>query len=528
MASIPLPALSVATNQQSPLDAYAKILTLRQLQNQQVTQQQNQQLQAQELQKNQMQLQDIQTLRSLGPKYVLKDDQGNVKGFDFNGLANEATGAGVNPATIQDLQLKHADAVKAIAGADEATRDNELAKNKQGYEVLEGVRSITDPVQKQAAYQKGIQRLAKMGMDTSTFPQQVPDDNGLDSFEAGLGMHAQILADAKTRAETNQANQRANLDKMEAAQKGSPLTAMETNPSEMAGDKLPSAMGYLKSKIADPATSPEDKARATRLLSTAQTSQQIQLAMDKSKREADQAIQDGDPAAAAKLLVSGVVAPAQIISSRKPEFAQKAFTAAQQLQPGWNAQKADADFKVASSPAQVAFFGSAKSLTDPGGTLDQLKAAGADIPANEFPVFNTVADALKASTGSGPIAKYASIALGVADDYSKVMGGGAGSDTSRTQALNLISAKQSLEQRAASIEGIRGSIGSQTKSRIGNNTVLQQMYGGGSQGGGQAASQAGPSAGMTRIKASDGSLHDIPSGNLDKARQIDPKLQVVQ
>jgi hypothetical protein len=89
-----------------------------------------------------------------------------------------------------------------------------------------------------------------------------------------------------------------------------------------------------------------------------------------------------------------------------------------------------------------------------------------------------VADAIKASTGSGPIAKYAALTLGVADDYSKVMGGGQGSDTSRSQALNLIAAKQSPEQRDASIEGIRGAVSSQTNSRIGANPVLRKMYGG--------------------------------------------------
>jgi len=65
----------------------------------------------------------------------------------------------------------------------------------------------------------------------------------------------------------------------------------------------------------------------------------------------------------------------------------------------------------------------------------------------------------------------------VADDYSKVMGGGQGSDTSRMQALNLIGAKQSPAQRAASIDGIRGAVGSQTTSRIGSNSVLSRMYG---------------------------------------------------
>lgn len=40
--------------------------------------------------------------------------------------------------------------------------------------------------------------------------------------------------------------------------------------------------------------------------------------------------------------------------------------------------------------------------------------------------------------------------------------------------------------------------------------------------------QPKPAAGMTRIKASDGTLHDVPTANLAAARKIDPGLQVVQ
>ena len=45
-------------------------------------------------------------------------------------------------------------------------------------------------------------------------------------------------------------------------------------------------------------------------------------------------------------------------------------------------------------------------------------------------------------------------------------------------------------------------------------------------GGGNAS--GGPETGYTRIKASDGSLHDIPTQNLGAARKRDPRLQVVQ
>jgi len=516
-----LPALQVQPPAPQPgaLDQYGKVLTLQSLLGGQKTQQLQQQGLQQGLVRGQqenesgaMQLQDQQTLRQLAPQFVTKDSDGNPTGYDLAGLASKATAAGVSPMLVNQIQMGHADMVQKLAASDTSVRANEMAKNKASWEALESVRSIQDPAQRQQAYQQALPNLQKLGVDTSKFPAQVPDDQGLNTFEAGLGQHAQVLADAQTLSDTVKNTAQALLANMEAREKGSPLTKMENDPTMFAGEKLPATMAYLQSKVNDP--DPATASRAARLLSTAQVAKKTQLAMDASKKATEQAIADGDPRAAGQLLTSGVVAPSQIISSRKPAFAQAAFTAAQQMQPGWNAQKAEADFKVASSPAQVAFFGSAKSLTDAGGTLDQLKAAGNDIPQGQIPIFNSVADAIKASTGSGPIAKYASIALGVADDYSKVMGGGQGSDTSRTQALQLISAKQSPEQRAASIEGIRGAVGSQTNSRIGNNAVLQKMYGGtvtnfgtgGSAGGG--ATRSGPPPGATHTApGSDGKMY---------------------
>ena len=200
--------------------------------------------------------------------------------------------------------------------------------------------------------------------------------------------------------------------------------------------------------------------------------------------------------------------------------AQQAFTAAHALSGGtWNAQSAEANFKVASSPANVAFFGSAKSLTDKGGTLDQLANAAKDIPQSQIPVFNSVADAVQAASGTGPIAKYAALALGVADDYSKVMGGGTGSDSSRAQALQLIGAKQAPTSELRRSTEFAALCSPRRIRRIGNNTVMQRMYG--------TPQAAAPAGGYVRIQASDGSLHDLPQSNLDKARQRDPGLKVV-
>lgn len=191
-------------------------------------QQQQQQIEAtgQENQMRALQLQDQQKLRDLSPKFVKKDDSGNVTGYDFDGFVKGAQAAGISPQTINQLQLQKAETTEKLAGADAATRNNEAAKNKASYDLLEGIRGIQDPQQRQAAYVQGAQNLGKMGVDTSKFPAQVPTNDQLDSIEASLGVHAQIIADAKTKAETFKDQQQGN-----AAQAQTNKTNAEIDPN---------------------------------------------------------------------------------------------------------------------------------------------------------------------------------------------------------------------------------------------------------------------------------------------------------
>jgi hypothetical protein len=215
-------------------------------------------------------------------------------------------------------------------------------------------------------------------------------------------------------------------------------------------------------------------------------------------------ISQGNPQLAAQLLVNGDATLSELKArGSTPEFIAKTLDAAHQLSGGkYNSQAADAQFSVAKSPANTAFFGSAKSLTDPGGTLDQLADAAKQIPGGKVPAFNSIADWEKAATGSGPIAKYASLALGVADDYSKVMGGGQGSDSSRLSALHLVDPSQSPDQRAGSISGIRGAVGSQTNSRIGANPIMKRMYG--------SETPSASSSSATSVTAPNGKTYNFP------------------
>ena len=247
MASIPLPALAVNTQQASPLEQYGKVLSLQSLMNQQKTQGLQQTALTQENQQRALMLQDQQTLRTLSAKHVQKDDQGNVTGFDFDGLIKDAGAAGVSPQTLNMMQNQRSEMIKNYAAADDATRNNAIAKNKALYEGLESLRGIQDPGQRQAALPGLLKTLQQQGVDVSKIPPNAPlDDNSLNNFEAGLGMHAQVLADAKTAAETaaNQAKvteANTNAQKFQAELPGGPLNRVTqdvqvaTNPEIQKG-----------------------------------------------------------------------------------------------------------------------------------------------------------------------------------------------------------------------------------------------------------------------------------------------------
>lgn len=214
MGLAPQIPLSVQPPQQpqGPLDMAQKGLNVQALINavqRQKTEEATAQLQQQQeqvkTQQMQQQQQDMNTIREMAPKYAGKDASGNGT-FDFDGLATEAQSRGVNPQTINQMRMQNYQMQEAAAKAGSEKLSNEQAHNKAAYEVLEGVKSITDPTERQTAYNTGLNRLRLLGMDTSHLPQAAPDDKGLESYETQLGMHGQLLSDAKTLADTNKAN----------------------------------------------------------------------------------------------------------------------------------------------------------------------------------------------------------------------------------------------------------------------------------------------------------------------------------
>ncbi len=451
MSTIPLVALNAKTPQQPDLlEKYGQLAQLRNMQQQSQLQQQEAPLRLQQLQQGvqsgglQLQQQqqaqkDQQALTVAWAEFDGKDPHALPKLIIKNG--GSGTAAQSAQKMIQEQQQQAATTFKAQADAGKAIVETAKQKNDMIVGALTSLHSVPDAQLPQAATQT-ITDLAQKGLLDPQSAQkalqvvQSGDPNairqGVDQFSKTLLTHTQILDQAHKEAlEANEAATRSETQRyhdIEAKQRQQQLG--------IEGGRL----AVEKQRIA---------------------------------------LQKGDPQAAAQLLVDGDATLSELKArGSTPEFIAQTLKAAHDMTGGkYNAQAADSQFSVAKSPTNVAFFGSAKSLTDKGGTLDQLAEAAKDIPGGKFPAFNSIADWERAATGTGPIAKYASIALGVADDYAKVMGGGQGSDTSRMQALKLVGASQSPDQRSGSISGIRGTVGSQIASRIGKNPVLKRMYG---------------------------------------------------
>jgi hypothetical protein len=90
---------------------------------------------------------------------------------------------------------------------------------------------------------------------------------------------------------------------------------------------------------------------------------------------------------------------------------------------------------------------------------------------------NKVSDYTSYAAGHPEMAGFMQTAIGAADDYAKVMGGGQGSDSARLEILHSFAASHSPEQMKAAIDSARAAVGSQVNERIGNNKFLRRAYG---------------------------------------------------
>ncbi|HEU0049912.1 MAG TPA: hypothetical protein VFQ43_20150, partial [Nitrososphaera sp.] len=90
---------------------------------------------------------------------------------------------------------------------------------------------------------------------------------------------------------------------------------------------------------------------------------------------------------------------------------------------------------------------------------------------------NQVFNIAKTEFGDNALTDFHTSMLGLADEYSKVMGGGVSSDTGRQQALDILKENYSKGQLAGAIQIMRSDIAARKKAIIGKNRYLLQEYG---------------------------------------------------
>ena len=151
--------------------------------------------------------------------------------------------------------------------------------------------------------------------------------------------------------------------------------------------------------------------------------------------------------------------------------------------PDWNPDVAMQWAKEATNPQNQTFMSSANSLLNPGGTLDIFKERFDKLGQVQIPILNEWKDYLQYNFGDSDIQPVYAAAVGIADDYGKVMAGSTGTDSARQAGLVSLQQLTAIKNAAspAAMEKIlatmRANVRSQVDGRIGRNPYMQIQYG---------------------------------------------------
>ena len=366
----------------------------------------------------------------------------------------------------QTLQTAEADFRAAHGGMDAATFNKVLGD--------------ANPVSGQSAatgsfFLNGAQRSLRAAQ-TAQMPADNPAMHTMQRVLANPNATAKELYTATQQLELERESRKAALAEKsagETAASGSAVGKLST-PEALAA---PGAQAAIQAKIDDPTTDPNDLPRLRALIPQAAVAQFNAQNIKEREARNQQIVNQGSPDVAGRMLADKTLTLDELKSRQvTPAFIEAATAAAQKYDPTFQAPVAAAQARAAATPANQQFFGNTDSLLVQGGTLDQLAQAHASLGNGKIPIFNKLENLRKAAAGQGPQAAFAAAELGVADDYSKVISGGAGSDTSRQQALDIINRDLSPEGMSAAIGQIRKTVQSQRNGRIGLNPYLKSMF----------------------------------------------------
>lgn len=346
-----------------------------------------------------------------------------------------------------------------------------------------------------------IAAVQKVIADPNATPQQIQS--------AGQGLSFAISQrEAGTAARTKQS------ESITAQQNADPLFKWG-QPEELA---KPGVQAALQSYIDNPANAKNFNgiAQARMLIAKANIAQQhdVQLAAQKAQanKNAEQVATAGDPNVSGQMLYDGTLTLADLKSrGSTPKQITDTVSAAQRIAAAnggkYNASDEIVGEKSLSEPGNQVFFGSARSLVQGGGMLDQLKAAHDALGNTKIPSYNTVKDWRDYQAGQPQLATYRAAVLATADDAAKVMGAGTPTDALRDEFLQVFQNNLNNLGFAGAIEQSRSGIRSQVTGRIGPNRYIQQREGDILAGGDRGINFAAPVGATGKARGSDGNMY---------------------
>jgi hypothetical protein len=474
---IHLPSVQIQPQQPTdPLDQYAKLLSVQRLSAQQGLQQaqiQNAQLDTQskqlEVAQQQRDAQDQQTMRSQAPNFVQKDQSGKITGYDTDGYFNSLLSNGVSPIKIVAMRQQQAQSSKAISDAGESAIKLADAKNDNAYNILEGVRAIAKspqagPNTTQGAYVDALGQLQKLGVDTSKYPQQFSQvgDQGLQQFEAQLGLHKQIINDAQKQAEIGKntsAQTASDVEtqiktlQLDAAKKGGvvpgvPLENQEATDwlSKNPGKTLADYQKYAKTLV--PAFNFNLQAGGvggsgktpTNSDGTPQTPEQ-QYASFGSKQGVVKAIVEGRQTAPGGF-------------AQKTPYWQDVMQKVYQVDPQWNEQRAQVrkDFTIGPDGKNIGALNTATVH------LDALDEASKALDNGTLQPGNAIFNKVKTAFGAAPPTTFEGLRNAVAGEMASALKGNA-TDPEIAQIKSTISQSSSPKQLSDLVNSQLGILG---------------------------------------------------------------------
>jgi hypothetical protein len=318
----------------------------------------------------------------------------------------------------------------------------------------------------------------KNSVDTalSAYPNDPDIKAAHDRYDAALKADdPQAASLAMASAATSAKNRMSALDagaKSRTEQQAAAAGARPKDLNDAVGRLAQAQQGYAA-----------DSTPANKLLvDNAKDARDAFISAEGSLARIKQAAQDGDPTQLAAGLVHGDVAWSQVVSSRKPEFATAALKAANDLSmketgKPFSTEINEVNFKQATDPKVQGTLRMIESMIEPNGSISIARDAFNSIPDKiDSKTFNNIMSGVQAQFGGKSIIAFRTAVTGLADEYSQVMAGPGGTETTRQQALNIIQQGYSKGQGATALETMQQDINARKKALTIGNPALQQMF----------------------------------------------------